>query len=168
MSACNDIAMKSDVLIRKATKKDLKEIQRLNHALFIKEYREYDKTLNTRFPFTRKSKNYFLSRANDSNQGCLFVAEMSNRIVGYLSGGMQKPKPSRLRARYAELETMIVDPAQRAKGIGSVLVLHFFSWCKKHKVNYVSVIASAKNLRGHTFYRRAGFKDYDLHLMKKM
>ncbi len=160
--------MKPDFSIRKATPTDLKEVQRLNYALFVKEYREYDQTLNTRFPFTKRSKQYFLRRTTKPLAGILIVAESNKKIVGYLCGGLQKRKPSRSRARYAELENMYVKKEFRSRGIGAALIKVFIRWCRGRRIKYVSVITSSKNQRAHKFYRKAGFGIYEFQFLMKL
>ncbi len=46
-------------LIRKANLKDLKEILRLNFDLFKKEYREFDKSLDLKWTYSREGKEVF-------------------------------------------------------------------------------------------------------------
>jgi len=52
----------------------------------------------------------------------------------------------------------------RGKGLGSKLTKDFIDWCKKNKVNYISVTASNQNKSALNFYRNSGFKDYELTL----
>lgn len=157
-----------EYIIRKATTQDLPFIQKLNHKLFIKEYRDFDKTLDKRYPYTKIGKQYFVFRATMPRQGVLVVAESKGKIIGYLAGGLQKRKISRLPARYAELENMIVESTFRGEGIGSELIKYFFDWCAKKKVNYISVTASGKNSRAQKLYHKMGFANYDVKFLKKL
>lgn len=160
--------MNKKIMIRKATQGDLKDIQRLNHSLFVKEYREYDRTLDTGFPYTTIGKEYFVERMTKPAQGIIAVAELGGKVIGYICGGLQKRKASRIKARYAELENMLVEPKFRGKSVGSQLIAYFFAWCENHKVDYVSVIASSKNFRAQKLYQKMGFRDLDVHFQKKM
>jgi ribosomal protein S18 acetylase RimI-like enzyme len=63
---------------------------------------------------------------------------------------------------------MLVEKRYRRQGIGKSLVLGFLSWCREKKVEYVSVTASAQNQLGINFYRRLGFRDYELTLERKL
>jgi len=160
--------MDKKVIIRQATIVDFKDIQRLNHKLFVKEYRDYDKTLHTRFPYTKNGKEYFKRRITNHRDGFVAVAEIDSKMIGYLIGGLQARKISRIPARYAELENMIVEQKFRGKKIGSKLITYFFEWCKQKKVDYVKVIASSQNFRAQKLYRKMGFGDYDVELLKKI
>lgn len=159
--------MEKAIPIRKATRKDLKSILRLNSLLFNKEYREYDKTLNTRWPKTKKAQKYFLSRINTSS-GFVRVAEAKGRIVGYFCGGIIKPRSYQKHAIFAELENTLIETAYRSKGIGSSFMRQFLEWCKEKQVRYLLVEASAENNRAIDFYRSHGFSDLNLTLLKKM
>ena len=160
--------MNKEVTIRQATIADIKGIQRLNHALFIKEYRDYDKTLNTKYTYSKKGKDYFRWRVINHHDGIIVVAEFNSRIIGYLAGGLLERKPSRLPARYAELENMLVESKFRSKGVGSKLIKYFFSWCEQKKINFVKVTASSQNFRAQKLYHKIGFDDYDVVFLKKM
>ena len=56
---------------------------------------------------------------------------------------------------------MLIEKRFRAKKLGSKLTKDFIDWCKKNKVDYVSVTSSGKNELALNFYRKFGFKDYD-------
>ena len=152
--------MKKDILIRKAEIKDLESILKLNLDLFKKEYKEYDKSLNLNWTYN-EGKRYFKNRITKKN-GFVEVAEVNNEVVGYLCGGISKRLLSRRKANYAELENTIVKKSFRNKGIGEKLAKNFLAWCKKNKMDYISVTASAKNRHGINFYKKLGFKDHDL------
>ena len=74
-------------IIRKATIKDLADIQRLNLDLFKKECREFDENLNLKWTYSNDGKKYFSWRISKKD-GFVEVAECSNKIVGYIVGGL--------------------------------------------------------------------------------
>ena len=79
------------IKIRKATIKDIKTIQKLNEKLCLKEFKEFDNTINPKFPLLEKGKSYFLNRIT-KEKGCVFVALDESKIVGYLAGGIIDPE----------------------------------------------------------------------------
>lgn len=151
--------MISNINIRKANIKDLKSILRLNFDLFNKEYREYDKSLNLKWTHNAGNK-YFRDRIINKD-GFVEVIEINNKIIGYLSGGISERKFYRIKAKYAELENMLVDGRFRDKGLGIKLAKDFIDWCKGMKVSYIDVTAFTKNKEAINFYRKLGFRDYD-------
>ncbi len=151
-----------DIKIRKASPKDLNDILRLNFDLFKKEYKEFDKSLDLNWTYG-KGKKYFKNRLKKPD-GFVEVVKFENKIIGYICGGISLRLFYRKKAVYAEIENMIIDKRFRGKGLGSKLVKDFLNWCKKKKVNYISVTASAKNEAVIDFYRNSGFEDYNLTL----
>ena len=155
------------VSIRRATLKDLGTIQGLNNRLFKKEYREYDKSLVLGWPYTKIGKKYFSARIK-KNDGFAFVAEVDDKIIGYLVGGLEKPLTWKKWKKVAELENMLVLKGHRGLGIGTKLIKEFLKWCKEKKVENVRTVASHQNLRGINFYKKLGFKETEVTLEKRL
>ena len=80
---------KVKILIRKATVNDLKDILRLNRKLFLKEYREFDKTLDVNWTYGKEGRKFFKNAIVKKENFCE-VEENKNKIVGYLNSGMAK------------------------------------------------------------------------------
>lgn len=154
------------ILIRKAGIDDLGDILRLNFDLFKMEYRKYDKSLNMKWTYGKKGREFFKKRIL-GKEGFVEVAEIDGRIVGYICGGFRE-RSARIKARYAELENMLIDKNFRGKRIGAAMVEDFLFWCKRKKANYVNVTAAAGNAEAIEFYRFFGFQDYRLALEKKI
>lgn len=158
--------MKINFKIRKAKIVDLKDILRLNSDLFKKEYKEYDKSLDLSWTYSA-GKRYFKDRIRKRN-GLVEVVENNGKIIGYMCGGIAERLVYRKKAKYAELENMIIDKKFRGKGIGKRLVEDFINWCKENKSDFVVVTAFVKNEPTVNFYRKLGFKDYNLTLEMKL
>lgn len=77
----------ADIIIRRASIKDLGDILRLNFDLFKKEHKEFDKSLNMKWTYGEKGRKYFRKRAS-GKEGFCAVAENDRKIVGYLCGGL--------------------------------------------------------------------------------
>lgn len=156
--------MKKEVLIRRATIKDLEDILSLNLELFKKEHKEYDKKLDLKWTYGKIGKACFKKSTIDKN-GFSIVAESDGKIIAYLCGSLKlSPYTYRIIPRYAELDNMFVAEKFRSKGIGEKLVKEFLGWCKEKKADCISVNASIQNEKAIKFYRSLGFKDYNLTL----
>lgn len=59
---------------------------------------------------------------------------------------------------------MFVEEGFRNHEIGSKLVKSFLKWAKKKGVENVRVGALAQNSKALQFYRKLGFKDYEVTL----
>lgn len=154
--------MRNDILIRKADIGDLEDILGLNSDLFKKEYKEFDKSLNLKWTYG-EGKKYFEDRIVKKD-GFVEVAEVKSKIIAYVCGGISERNSYRKRAKYAELESMLVEENLRGSGIGTKLTKDFINWCKENEVENIAVTASAQNNQGVDFYRKLGFKDYSLTL----
>ncbi len=144
--------------IEQATIDDLKDIQNLNFLLFKKEHDEFDNTLNCEWTMSEEGKKYFTARING---GCLLVARVDNKIVGYLNGGIHNKKTShRTIPVFAELENMFVLDEYRNKGIGTKLYLAFENWCKSKGAQRIQLFAFSRNIAGINFYRKNGLDEY--------
>jgi len=154
--------MEDSFNIRKAIIGDLKEILRLNLELFKKEYKEFDKSLNLNWTY-KEGKKYFKDRIIKKD-GFVEVIEHKGKTIGYLCGGISGRLFYREKAKYAELENILIEKEFRGEGLGTKLTKDFINWCKKNKVDYISVKASAGNKLAINFYRKLKFKDYDLTL----
>jgi diamine N-acetyltransferase len=153
--------------IRKAKLSDLKDIQELNHLLFEKEYKEFDKLLDLKWTYGADGTNYYKNKlTKPENAG--FVAVDEGKIIGYLVGGNTKVENYRKVPKVAELDNMFVLKAYRGKGIGTMLHNAFLKWCEEKKVKILRVQATAQNIKAINFYRKNGFKDYTLILENKI
>lgn len=159
--------MKNQFTIKKATIKDLDDILRLNFDLFKKEYKEFDKSLDMKWTYSREGKKYFKDRII-KRDGFVEVLKYNGEIIGYLAGGLVKKKDYRINAKYAEVENMLIEKKYRGQGLGAQLMKNFINWCKGNKVDYISLTASAGNKYAIEFYRTMGFKDYNLTLERKL
>ena len=149
--------------IRRATIDDLKNIQELNLMLFKEEYDKYDKTLDCGWTFGVKGEACFKERIVQDG-GFVAIAEVDNKVVGYLAGSIVKPASYRKLSGLAELENMFVEEEFRNKGIGTELYNVFVDWCRSRKVNRLRVVASSQNSKGINFYNKKGLKNYDISL----
>lgn len=156
-----------DVTIKTATMDDLQKVQELNLKLFEKEHKEFDTLLNLDWTFGKTGTKYYQDRIS-KNDGCVFVAIVNNKIVGYLCGGLTKAEDYRILPIVAELENTFVLDEFRSKGIGKQLYNKFIEWCKTKNVGKIRVEASAQNELAIKFYRNNNFKDYTLVLEADM
>ncbi len=159
--------MEKQFTTRKATIKDLDDILRLNFDLFKKEYKEFDKSLDMNWTYSKEGKEYFKDRITRKG-GFVEILEYNGKTIGYLAGGLVEKMDYRIDAKYAEAENMLIEKKYRGQGLGFKLMKNFINWCKENKVNYISLTASADNKYAIEFYRSMGFKDYNLTLEKKL
>jgi len=148
---------------RFATMEDLKDIQDLSHKLHIKENKEFDATINKDYPIQKLGEIYFKKRIKND---CALVAFVKEEVAGYLVGAIHEPEDYRNISNVAEAENMLVLEKYRSLGIGKQLFQEFIKWSQSKGAKRIRVVASAQNIKAIEFYKREGFKEYDLTLEK--
>ena len=150
--------------IRRANINDLNAVQESNNSLFELEFNNFDDTLKLGWPFEKDGKEYFEYMIKNE---IVFVAEVEEKIVGYLAGSICEPI-SYITESFAELDNMCIDDEYRRFGIGTLLINEFKKYCKEKNIQNIKVTASAKNSRAIQFYMKNGFEDYNLTLKYKI
>ena len=156
------------IIIRPGKISDLKAIQDLSLGLFEKEVVDYDPLLDCAWPHDERGTQYFTDRLTKPGNFLAVVENEAGKLVGYLSGGVEKCEDFRKPFKLAELADMFVLPECRGQGVGGRLVDAFLDWCRQNKVDVVKVVASTGNVRGLDFYKAHGFQDYDTTLELKL
>lgn len=146
--------------IRKATIKDLKSIQQLNHQLFENEIECFDDTLDEKWSLSKRGEKYFTKKLTDK-KSIVFLAIENDEIVGYLAGEMFKAPDFRKPKKMSEIENMLVKEDHRGQGIGTRLAEQFLKWSKEQGAERSKVIASSKNKKGINFYKKNKFNKYE-------
>ena len=145
------------MLIRNATLEDLSTIQELNHDLFLSD-NEWNGDLDCDWPYSEEGEKYF-REAIESERYISIVAEVDDKIVGYLNGFIRKPNGAYLGKR-AEIDNMCVTEIVRGKGVGTALVDGFKKWAKSNDVERIMVEAFSANEKAVAFYQKSGLRMY--------
>lgn len=149
-----------DIVIRKARIEDLKAIQELNNKLFELEYNKFDPSLKVGWPFTEEGEEYFKDMIENE---IVFVAVVDNNVIGYLAGTVDT-KNSCILKPISELDNFYVEENYRGQGIGTKLVKEFKNYCFDKGIEEMKVTASALNINAIEFYKKIGFKEFEITL----
>ena len=128
--------------IRKATKKDFKEISRLIKTEYLKHYKEKWTEKNA-----IKTLNYYW------RIGKIFVAEIEKKVVGFII----------IREEYYNdgksvmVEELVINGKNQGMGIGKKLMDFIEEYCKKNKINFIWLITS-KKATAFKFYKKIGYR----------
>lgn len=158
--------------IRKATKKDLEDLNRL--------YRDYGSTLRDitpkRFQFFKKQlknmdkkrKKSILYSLNDKKTIILIVKE-NDKIVGMISGLIIKIKNDLfLNSRiFGYLQYLFVEKKFRGKGIANKLKKELFNWFKKKKCDFIRIEVGSTN-PAKKIYKKWGFEEDAVKMIRKL
>ncbi len=152
--------------IREGRLSDLADITRLERDLTSFD-RAFDPTLNPDWPMSRAGREFYEARLSRA-EGVALVAEAEGRVVGYLLGCLGEAAQYSTPELTAEIECLYVDPTRRSEGIGGQLIARFEEWARAAGARRLRVTVSAANRRALRFYRRRGFRFFDVLLDKPL
>lgn len=153
-------------VVRKALAEDLKEVQRLNHALFLWDLPN-DPALDTNWPYQQDGEDYFMKRISEETGVC-FVAEADGKLVGYVTGHVNKAVDSGDTLLRCELDNIFVEDNVRGKGVGHQLIAELDRWCRQKGAESMFVSAYSGNVKAIEFYKKYGFEPYAIKLERKL
>jgi len=147
-----------------ATLDDVEELAIL-HIQLRKTEKKYDSNLIEVENIKDREAKFceFLSK----DKAVCYIARLEGKSVGYLSGYIID-EPSVYQEIVARLNEIVVDEKYRGKGIGQKLILQFEKWCTDNMVKYINLSAFNDNENAMSVYRKIGFEDYSVGLIKKI
>jgi diamine N-acetyltransferase len=155
--------------IRKATKKDLKDLIELDKQFWdihrkIDPFIEPSKKLtlkdhikNAKSFINKKEKNKFK-----------FVAELDDKVVGIINFEIQKNNNFFKIKKFGYLDSITVDKKFRKKGIGKKLSNFALEFLKKRGVNYVKFHTNWENKIAIEAFRKMNFKEKNIMFYKEI
>jgi ribosomal protein S18 acetylase RimI-like enzyme len=149
--------------IRKASLKEVREIQKLNTAIFEETNTLCDADYTPAFAESDVGRQYFMD-AISSNESIFLVAEDKGRLIGYINGS-KKIIPYRVR-NFFEIDNLGVLPEYRNQGIGGELLRTITNKAKIAGFNKIYVNSYVKNTTAINFYKNQGFQEIDVSLEK--
>ncbi|MBU2637694.1 MAG: GNAT family N-acetyltransferase [Nanoarchaeota archaeon] len=160
------------IKIRKATPKDVPALVELNIILQDEHDQMAAKDLVLKKTILKKKTNRetFLKKSFmktiRSKEGILILAEDGNKAIGYIEGSIRQPKT--LIKKIASIWDIFVKKEYRGMGIGSMLKDAVFKIFKEKGARYIELNLSIINTKAHSIYKKWGFFDMDIMMMKKL
>jgi len=97
--------------------------------------------------------------------GRLFVLRDGARVLGMANALITVSTAE--GARVLLLEDVIVRREQRGNGLGRKLLEHVFDWAAAQGITRVTLLADMENAAALDFYRKLGFDDSRMQVMRK-
>jgi ribosomal protein S18 acetylase RimI-like enzyme len=103
-------------------------------------------------------------------RGKLFVAEIGEAIVGFVGVLTTVPpdSPDESQSEYAYISDLVVLPAHRRRGVGSALLQRAEAFARANGATTLRIGVLAANAAARELYRRRGFSDYHVQLVKTL
>jgi GNAT superfamily N-acetyltransferase len=160
--------MKSNAIIRKASKRDTRTIARI-YLTAAREAVEREPE-HFRVPTMDEASRLFLPQ--DSPDAAVFVAAVDGRVAGFVEVLLRRPpeQPSMIKPRLlGYVRELGVSEDARGTGIGSQLMQAAEEWARLVGAQAMMVDTGAKNSQAQRFYReRMGYRDIGVILIKPL
>ncbi len=144
--------------IREAKKEDTPKILEMYQILFSKWDRIDEADKMDKAWFNKKEATTYIKEEMEHHK--YFVAEEDKKIIGYLKCRIKEREPFHEKVGYID-EAYVADE-HREKGLGTKLLEKAIEWFKKKKMNWATVSTHAEDPDANAFWKRKGFKDYNL------
>lgn len=107
--------------------------------------------------FPRAPESYLELLADPSQQ--VLLAQLEGQVVGYVHTLLrERPAiPIMVPARYAVVDTLVVDGACRRKGVGRALMAAAEDWAQEHGALYVELNVWTFNQGAAALYEELGY-----------
>jgi len=112
----------------------------------------------------------YLSERCSRSAGRIVVAEDDNTMAGFVAvlTRVSHEEPDESRQDYAYVSDLVVLPPYRARGIGRALLEQAEAIARASGVTTLRVDVLARNSIAHDLYRRSGFRDFLVRMVKSL
>ncbi len=139
-------------------------------ACFI-ELQAWERQFEPALPEPEAAAQVYLAGMLEScaeTSGCVFVADAAGNVIGFVCVlGKVVPTADESLEPYADVSDLVVLAAERRRGVGESLMAQAEAFAHGIGVRRIKVGVLVRNLGTHAFYRRCGFRDYSVQLVKR-
>jgi ribosomal protein S18 acetylase RimI-like enzyme len=148
----------SGPVVRRATPADLPSIGRLG-ALLVEEHHDFDprRFLAAR-PGTPEGYASFISTQLEDPDVAVLVADDSGEVIGYAYAAIEGYDYMALRGPAGVLHDIIVDPEQRGRGVGRLLLDAALAFFRSRGVPRVVLSTAERNEAAQRLFTSIGFR----------
>ena len=158
--------------IRKATKEDLGALKEMA-VEFEKEYLETQLSENSPYTSLNDQAEKIIKESMEKNFNSenkrILVAEENGEIMGHIMVSNDKIAGEIYNIKeIGSINFFRIKKEFRNKGIASALYNEAIKLLKQMGAEYVSVMTCKKNKDAYSFYKKAGFEEYEMEFQKKI
>lgn len=151
--------------IRKARVKDAPQIAPLTRD-FLKQHSSYS-PLDVLVPPTKKKETRSWEKRIRSRKYTVFVAESEGEILGFMTLLFQKRYSFKKVRDVGEIEIMAVSSKARGRGVGKAMFEEAKKYFESKGMSHLLINVRLKN-PALGFWKKLGFKEYDVKLYRKL
>ena len=108
----------------------------------------------------------------DKNNGLIYVVENEGRIVGFIAGVILKQSKEELfeciPTKAGRIIELFIDEQTRGQGVGTRLMEKMEECFRQNGCDVSRVKVFEPNVKAHNFYRKLGYQDRTIDMMKKL
>lgn len=148
----------SELVIRRATRADLKHVGRLG-ALLVAAHHEFDpQRFLTATNRTKDGYAHFLGSQLDAPDAAVLVATEDEDVIGYVYLALESHDWMSLRGPAGILHDIIVDPERRRHGVGRRLLEAALAYVQSRGLSQVVLSTAHRNEPAQRFFESVGFR----------
>ncbi len=135
-----------------------------------KELMDFHSNLDPFYSRSQDGPEKFLNwieKEMDNNNGELFVADSSGKILGYIKIGVSNYPPVFELKKYGMISDTTVATEHRRKGIGEALYRHAMEWFDTKGIGRVELRVANVNPVSQGFWSKMGFIPYMTTMFKE-
>jgi GNAT superfamily N-acetyltransferase len=152
------VAVPADVVIRRATKRDLPALGRLGASL-IREHHAFDPQRFMAPPADPEGGYaWFLGTQLEESDVAVFVAERAAAVVGYVYAALEPQSWKELRDEAGFVHDVVVANDEQRVGIGSALIEEACAWLRSIGAPRVVLWTADKNAGAQQLFTHLGFR----------
>jgi ribosomal protein S18 acetylase RimI-like enzyme len=154
------------MIIRRAKQEDFEDLKEIK-LLSKKEEFKYSDSIRLVEENKEHYHKYLEKDLRYENRG-LFIAIEKKKIIGMILAQYFKPLPISKYKKKGYISNLYILEQYRKKGIGKKLIERSLDWLKKNNTEYVSLEIHIDNEDAKKIYKKFGFKNYTLKMVREL
>jgi ribosomal protein S18 acetylase RimI-like enzyme len=144
---------------------------RVKHCII--ELQDFERVLEPdRVEGERVVERYFreLQEAHHHNTGRMCVTEVEEEVVGFINVQFEHESQMYISSLvdYAYISDIVVLQAYRGRGLGTMLLQQAEAFARQQGATFLKIGVLARNQQAADVYQHAGFRPYEIVLLKQL
>ena len=119
----------------------------------------------------KKYVDHLLGKIQRDN-GVIFVAEEQEKVAVFIAGTIPEETEADLQDHYpireGKIIELVVTAQYRGKGVGQMLMEKIEEYFRAQECKFSRVGCFASNVSAHAFYKKCGYEDRYIEMLKKL
>ena len=145
--------------IRRAERRDLEPLGRLGAMLMRAHYAFDPQRFLAADESAESGYAWFLGKVMKDPDGCVFVAEEGDAILGYVYAAIEPLSWKELRGEAGFIHDIAVREETRRAGVAAQLLQTAIDWLRERGAPRVVLWTASPNAPAQRLFRRFGFRD---------